>query len=31
VQNLNEDRLKLPEARRNIADGLHALNPNRAG
>jgi len=29
VQNLNEDRLKLPEARRNIAQGLQALAPNQ--
>ena len=31
VQNLNDNELKLPEARRKIADGLQALGPNRPG
>jgi thiol-disulfide isomerase/thioredoxin len=31
VRDLNENRLELPQARRTIADGLHALTLERAG
>jgi thiol-disulfide isomerase/thioredoxin len=31
VQDLNQDRIQLPEARRAIAEGLHALAEKRAG
>ena len=31
VQNLNENRMQLTEARRTIAEGLHALAPSNAG
>ena len=31
VQELNDNRLPLPQARRNIADGLHGLAPQDSG
>jgi thiol-disulfide isomerase/thioredoxin len=31
VRDLNDKRVELPQARRTIADGLHALAPDRAG
>ncbi len=31
VQNLNQNRVQLPEARHTIADGLHALAPQHSG
>jgi thiol-disulfide isomerase/thioredoxin len=31
VRDLNDNRLELAQARRTIADGLHALTPERAG